>query len=143
MTKPKTKPSKILITVIAALVGVCCLGTLVIGGGLFLAFQGGMSFLSSAPVPGETLGDQTLQTNTLNIMWPMVSQDAMFCTSIRVSDTKLIEVLDEFKKDKGIMVSGKWVEMWTVAHCKVETVYKTTYTADGVGGFYIAAQRWP
>ena len=77
-------------------------------------------------VPGETLADEVVQSDTINLILPRLADD-MGCESLFIAHTDLV----------GGSTSG-WTEDWYVAACGELLVLRVDYSLIPGGGFTIS-----
>jgi len=93
------------------------------------------------PMPGETLGELTLQRDTAQTIFAFEKALAPDCAAPKVVDTKVVEKLSGVEVKDGRPVGGKWSERWVVDRCGTQVTYGVSYEADPKGGTNIGVTK--
>jgi hypothetical protein len=59
----------------------------------------------------------------------------MVCEDRKLINTEIIEDVTDGKYNaSGVLLGGRWVEIWTIKRCGKEFFWRVVFTADGRGG---------
>lgn len=108
------------------------------GGNIDSALDGLFVF----PLPGGTLGDVTLQRDTLVTMAMLIMIDAPGCYDLHVTWTEVVPGALNAVDDQGNVDPNAWRERWTVSHCGAQSAYSVIYTHHSDGGIDYVVKRW-
>lgn len=95
-------------------------------------------------VPGETLADSGLQSDTWMLLVEVLDKGAApDCDQREVVDTRVLEHPAGASVRDGPLLQGGWVEEWTLDRCGEQVAYRVEYVADGRGGTFVRARKPP
>lgn len=83
---------------------------------LFLC-QSAFAYDMSLPVEGQSIANDSLQYQVLNVIYPITAKLNPLCTEHKVSNTQVIHYPYNVKKKKGKYIAGYWKELWSVNYC--------------------------
>lgn len=90
------------------------------------------------PLPGQTLANVKLQSDTLIPVYVSASRFAMkSCDAMSITDTKVTKKPHNLKSQNGTYIAGEWEERWTVFACGSKIYVPVKFILDSTGATYV------
>lgn len=84
---------------------------------LLLFCQVSYAYDMSLPLEGQSIANDSLQYEVLNVIYPITAKLNPLCTEHKVTNTQVIHYPYNVKKKNKKFISGYWKELWSVNYC--------------------------
>lgn len=98
-------------------------------------------FSYKLPLPGETMGNQKLQYDTLMPVYVMANSKVKDCQNFSISNTKVTRKPYNLKTKNGAYIAGEWEELWTVKACSKNVDVPIKFILDPSGATYVISDE--
>ncbi len=99
--------------------------------------QGVVNSPVDLPGTSNAEGSAVLARDVLNTIDMIDRGKDPACDSRKLTETRIVEdIKDGVFSPSGVLISGKWLEVWTIDRCGSPISYSVEFTADGAGGTY-------